>query len=59
MFVPKTEEYIECMKKIKIGDDKIRKIVNYIGKIVFEKECKIVDKNIDGDRFVKFMRIII
>ncbi|MBQ7606975.1 MAG: hypothetical protein IJU76_03250 [Desulfovibrionaceae bacterium] len=47
------------MKKIKIGDDKIRKIVNYIGKIVFEKECKIVDKNIDGDRFVKFMRIII
>ena len=50
----KTEECIESLKKIKIGDDTIRKIVNYIGKIVFEKECKIADKNIEDDKFGKF-----
>ena len=50
----KTEECIESLKKIKIGDDTIRKIVNYIGKIIFEKECKIVDKNIEDDKFGKF-----
>lgn len=42
------EDFLKRTKRISLSDDTIRKVVNYIGNLVFEEDCRLAKESMDA-----------